>query len=76
MGRTRQVVVDQDNSWTIREELTWDPSSPVAPQDDYIVVQTGFPVYSSAQSSYSQIVIWGVGLVSFGPITPEQTAFM
>ena len=76
MGRTRQVVVDQDNSWTIREELTLDPNSPVAPQDDYIIVQTSFPVYSSAQSSYSQIVIWGVGLVSFGAVTAAQTTFM
>jgi Ca2+-binding RTX toxin-like protein len=76
MGRTRQVVVDQDSSWTIREELTWDPSSPVPPEQDYIIVQTGFPVYSSATSSYSQIVIWGVGLVSFGPVTAAQTTFM
>ena len=33
MGRTRQIVVDQDNSWIIREELTLDPSSPVAPEE-------------------------------------------
>lgn len=76
MPRTRTVVVDQDNSWTIREELTLDPSSPVAPEDDYIVVDTGFPVHSNAQSFYTQIVIWGVGLVSFGPVTAEQTTFM
>jgi Ca2+-binding RTX toxin-like protein len=76
LPRTRTVVVDDDNSWTIREELTIDPSSPVPPEDDYIVVDTGFPVYSSAQSFYTQIVIWGVGLVSFGPVTAEQTAFM
>ena len=76
MSRTHVVVIDQDNSWIIREELTLDPSNPVAPQDDYIVVQTGFPIYSNAHSSYSQIVIWGVGLVSFGPVTAAQTAFM
>jgi Ca2+-binding RTX toxin-like protein len=76
MGRTRQVVVDQDNSWTVREELTLDPSAPVAPADDYIVVQTGFPVYSNTTTFYSQIVVWGVGLVSFGPVTAAQTAFM
>jgi Ca2+-binding RTX toxin-like protein len=76
VGRTRQVVVDQDNSWTIREELTLDPSNPVAPEDDYIVVDTGFAVHDTATSSYSQIVIWGVGLISFGPVTAEQTAFM
>ena len=76
MPRSRTVVVDADNSWIIREELTFDPSSPVAPQDDYIVVQTGFPVYSNAHSFYTEIVIWGVGLVSFGPVTAAQTAFM
>lgn len=76
MPRTRVVVIDQDDSWIIREELTLDPSNPVAPQDDYLVVDTGFPVYSSATSFYTQIVIWGVGLVSFGPVTAAQKAFM
>jgi Ca2+-binding RTX toxin-like protein len=69
-------VVDQDNSWTIREEYTLNPDDPTAPEDDYVVVDTGFPVHYTAALSYSQIVIWGVGLVSFGPVTPEQTAFM
>ncbi len=76
MARTRAVVIDQDNSWTIREELTLDPNNPTAPEDDYTVVNTGFPVYYTATSSYSRIVIWGVGLVSFGPVTPAQTTFM
>jgi Ca2+-binding RTX toxin-like protein len=76
MGRTRTVVVDDDNSWTIREELTLDPTSPTAPQDDFIVVQTGFRIYSHADAFYTQIVIWGVGLVSFGAVTAQQKTFM
>ncbi len=48
MGRTRAVVIDQDDSWTIREELTLNPDDPTAPEDDYIVVDTGFPVHDSA----------------------------
>jgi Ca2+-binding RTX toxin-like protein len=76
MPRTRTVVIDDDNSWTIREELTLDPANPTAPQNDYIIVQTGFRIYSDADSYYTQIVIWGVGLVSFGPVTAQQQAFM
>lgn len=76
MPRSRVIVVDDEEGWIIREELTLDPESPVAPEDDYIVVQTGFPIHYNAQSFYTEIVIWGVGLISFGPVTAEQTAFM
>lgn len=76
MPRSRVIVVDDEEGWIIREELTLDPASPVAPEDDYIVVQPGFPVHYNAESSYAEIVVWGVGLISFGPVTAEQTAFM
>ena len=76
MPRTRTVVVDQDNSWIERYEFTLDTSNPEPPEQDYVVVTTGFPVWYNAHSSYSQIVIWGVGLVSFGPVTQAQTDFM
>lgn len=76
MPRGHVIVVDDQEGWIIREELTLDPGSPVAPEDDYFVVQTGFPIHYNAQSYYTEIVIWGVGLISFGPVTAEQTAFM
>ena len=76
MPRTRVIVVDDEQGWIIREQLDLDPSSPVAPQDDYIVIQTGFPVYTSSTNFYTQVVIWGVGLISFGPVTAAQQAFM
>ncbi len=76
MPRSRSIVIDDEQGWIIREELVLDPASPTPPEQDYFVVQTGFPVWTSATTSYSQVVIWGVGLVSFGPVTPEQIAFM
>ncbi|MEO6114459.1 MAG: calcium-binding protein, partial [Sphingomicrobium sp.] len=75
MARTRRGIVDQDNSWIIREELELDPANPTLPQDDYTIVDT-FAIHSVGAVVYTQIVIWGLGLISFGPITPAQTAFM
>uniref|UniRef100_UPI00286D6C03 calcium-binding protein n=1 Tax=Sphingomonas sp. TaxID=28214 RepID=UPI00286D6C03 len=75
MARTRRAIVDQDNSWIIREELELNPDSPTAPQDDFTIIDT-FAIHSVGDVVYTQIVIWGVGLISFGPITAAQTAFM
>ena len=74
MTRTRRGVVDQDNTWIIREELEWNPADPVPPGQDYIIVPT-FDIHSAGDLVYSQIVIWGVGLISFGPVTFAQTIF-
>lgn len=76
MPRTRTIVIDDEAGWIIREDLELDPANPVAPEDDYLVVQTFFPVHYNAQAFYTEVVVWGVGLLSFGPVTPAQTAFM
>ena len=71
MPRTRRVVIDQYNTgtWGYLENNNY-----VSPADDFTSVPTS--VYSGSGYYYTEMNIWGTGLISFGPVTEEQRVFM
>lgn len=92
MSRTRRVAIDQDNSWIYRADFLTDPDFGGEfvvdhAADDYILLIAGAgddaafsgistPLYDSLTHGYTDIVVWGIGLISFGTPTAEQLAFM
>src|SRR5688500_15460207 len=82
MPRSRRVVVDQnDQTFFVDSGLRWIERKgllqvePSPPGEDY-VTYTLFPVPAGDGEEHTQIAIWGNGLISFGPVTAAQIAFM
>lgn len=87
MGRSRRLAVDDSNSWLLRADYLNDPDGTIDHGDaDYILfaldgsgdedftVEPG--LYGNRTSAFLAFVVWGKGVVSFGPPTAEQIAFM
>ncbi len=79
MTRSTRGVVDDNPVWEFRkvDSIDYvDPENPILREADYVTVFTGFPIYRNAVPSYDRVVFWGVGIVSFGPVTDAQTQFV
>lgn len=91
MARSRRLAVDDDNAWLLRATYLADPlAGPDGSVDhgdvDYVVfafdgsgdepfgAEPG--LYGSTTEQFLAFVVWGKGVVSFGPPTAEQIAFM
>lgn len=91
MGRSRRLAVDDSNAWLLRADYLADPEAgPDGTIDhgdaDYVVfafdgsgdeaftIEPG--LYGSLTDAFLTFVVWGKGVVSFGPPTAEQIAFM
>ena len=68
MPRTRVIGIDQLGGYAELRDTTGLP-----PEEDYIEIAIPNP---SGEFPYSVMTVWGTGLISFGPATPQQQAFM
>jgi Ca2+-binding RTX toxin-like protein len=82
MARTKRGIIDQGFfdtdgiAWSGREEFSYTfEELPSVALDDHIVVQVPFPVYLGGVA-VTQLTVWGRGLISIGPPTEAQAAFM
>ncbi|MBC7987275.1 MAG: hypothetical protein H7X93_11505 [Sphingomonadaceae bacterium] len=76
MPRSRRDVIDGENAnWIIREVLEVDPENPPAPEEDYEALDP-VPLVWGSHTGEGEPVFWGTGLISFGPVTAAQIAFM
>src|SRR5688500_4064461 len=82
MARTRRIVVDQDTGWLYRYEFV-NEGDAIPPEDDYVILSQEseylggmIPLYHAPEAAHSDITVWAVGLISFGPPTAEQIAFI
>ncbi|MFM9935793.1 MAG: calcium-binding protein, partial [Novosphingobium sp.] len=91
MGRSRRLVVDDNNAWLIRADYLVDttagPDGTIDHGDvDFIVLSTDGSgdenltvtpgLFYSLSNAFQTFVVWGKGVVSFGAPTAEQIAFM
>lgn len=80
MTRSTRGVVDETAGWSFRNIQFLDPRQPAAEpgsrQSDYVVVDPGFQIYRGADTYYTKLVFWGVGIVSFGEVSEAQTQFV
>ncbi|MBC7987057.1 MAG: pre-peptidase C-terminal domain-containing protein [Sphingomonadaceae bacterium] len=77
MGRSRRDVIDGDTEhWVVRRVLEDTPEHPAPPpHEDYKEVASVLLAWGDHTGS-GRPVFWGTGLISFGPVTAAQTAFM
>ena len=79
MTRSTRGVVDDNPVWGFRkvDSIEYvDPETPVVRETDYVTVFPGFPIYRDGGATYDRVVFWGVGIVSFGPVTDAQSQFI
>jgi hypothetical protein len=65
MARTRRGIIDEVFTY---DELYIDAGGPPPPEEDFVEMAASI---HSAVVPFSSITVWGRGLVTFGPPTPQ-----
>jgi Ca2+-binding RTX toxin-like protein len=82
MARTRRIAVDQNLDWLFHYDFI-NEGDAIPPEEDFVVLSQEsdyfggmIPLYHSPEAAHSDITVWAVGLITFGPPTAEQIAFI
>jgi Ca2+-binding RTX toxin-like protein len=82
--RTRRTVIDNSENdgfenagvaWHDRGEFMAFTGNPTPPEEDYFVLDVP-TFYTGDGTPETQVVVWGMGLISFGAPTAQQIAYM
>ena len=77
MTRETRGAIDDSTEWHFRSISFYsEDAEPVSPESDYFERDLGFNIYLGANTGHTKLVFWGVGIVSFGPRTEAQAAFI